>query len=401
MYIKISKDKKVKDFEGKKIILFGASSTGIKALEEFEKAGVRIVGFCDNSSNKWGTEFEEYRIYSPNEIKIMTYQDPDIYIMITSTYEKEISQQLSEMNIKNVYVAHMGVLHDTMEFKDFQNKILSLKDANNKMLEAIKNGGPFFVGRIGSTELETICNYIYFTKRIKNSGIPYTNNITNMLSEWCGFFPAEHNLMDKFCDLYLEKIKEADLLWCMWQSKYENKLYQDCCPNTELTLYDETGFPVNLDIPWTSALSGKKVLVIHPFEKSIINNYRIKDKLFSNKNFMPDFQLRTIRAVQTLADNKNVSYKNWFEALEAMKSQMKNIDFDVALIGAGAYGFPLGAYAKELGKQAFHIGGMLQLYFGIRGKYYDQFNYHNEYWTRPLEEEKPRGFKKVEAGRYW
>ena len=84
-----------------------------------------------------------------------------------------------------------------------------------------------------------------------------------------------------------------------------------------------------------------------------------------------------------------------------MKEQMQKIDFDIALIGAGAYGFPLGAYAKELGKKALHIGGMLQLYFGIRGKYYDQFNYHNEYWTRPLEEEKPQGFKKVEAGRYW
>ena len=80
---------------------------------------------------------------------------------------------------------------------------------------------------------------------------------------------------------------------------------------------------------------------------------------------------------------------------------MKEIDFDIALIGAGAYGFPLGAYAKQLGKQALHIGGALQLYFGIRGAYYDQFGYHNEFWTRPLEEEKPKGFKKVEAGRYW
>ena len=177
----------------------------------------------------------------------------------------------------------------------------------------------------------------------------------------------------------------------VWESRFENKLLNDCCPNMPLTLYDETGFPCYADKPWTSALEGKKVLVIHPFDESINSNYAIKDKLFENKNFLPDFELITMKAVQTLADNKDVPYENWFEALESMKKQMSDIDFDVALIGAGAYGFPLGAYAKEIGKQALHIGGMLQLYFGIRGKYYDQFNYHNEYWTRPLEDEKPNG----------
>lgn len=400
MYIKIE-NSKVEDFENKSIILFGASSTGVKALEEFQRVNAKVIGFCDNGEKKWGTLFEGYKVYSPSELKKMTDEDSSLSVMITSTYEEEISKQLKEMNIGNVYVVHMGVLHDTMEFEDFQNTILSIDEANKRMYDMIKSGNPFFVGRVGSTELETICNYKYFTKRIDNSGVPYTNNITNMLSDWCGFFPKSHDLMDKFCELYLEKIKEADLLWCMWKSKYENKLYQDCCPETELTLYDDTGFPIGLDIPWTYALEGKKVLVIHPFEESIIENYKIKDKLFSNEKFMPDFELKTIKAVQTLADNKDVPYKDWFEALESMKEKMRQTDFDVALIGAGAYGFPLGAYAKELGKQAFHIGGMLQLYFGIRGKYYDQFNYHNEYWTRPGESEKPKGFNKVEAGRYW
>lgn len=400
MYIKIE-NSKVEDFENKSIILFGASSTGVKALEEFQRVNAKIIGFCDNGEKKWGTLFEGYKVYSPSELKDMTDEDSSISVMITSTYEEEISKQLQEMNIGNVYVVHMGVLHDTMEFEDFQNTILSIDEANKRMYDMIKSGKPLFVGRVGSTELETICNYKYFTKRIDNSGVPYTNNITNMLSDWCGFFPKSHDLMDKFCELYLEKIKKADLLWCMWKSKYENKLYQDCCPETELTLYDDTGFPIGLDLPWTYALEGKKVLVIHPFEESIIENYKIKDKLFSNEKFMPDFELKTIKAVQTLADNKDVPYKDWFEALESMKEKMRQTDFDVALIGAGAYGFPLGAYAKELGKQAFHIGGMLQLYFGIRGKYYDQFNYHNEYWTRPGESEKPKGFNKVEAGRYW
>lgn len=400
MYIKIE-GADINNFKNKKIILFGASSTGIKALEEFKNIGAIINGFCDNDCKKHGKKFCGYIVYSPEEIKIMTNENPELFVMVTSTYDVEISKQLKEMGIKNVFIVKMGVLHAKIPIKEFSNTILSKSVANKKIMEFIYSGTPFFIGRIGSTELEIICNYIYFTKRINNTNIPYTKNIIDMLCDWCGFFPADNMLIDSFCEMYLKKIKEADLLWCMWQSEYENKLYKDYCPGTQLSLYDDTGFPLYEQNPWTNALKDKKVLVIHPFEKSIRINYKKKDKLFSNKNFMPDFELITLKAVQTLANNKKVPYNNWFEALDSMKEQMLHIDFDVALIGAGAYGFPLGAYAKELGKQALHIGGMLQLYFGIRGKYYDQFNYHNEYWTRPLDEERPEGFIKVEAGRYW
>ena len=69
MYIKINKGKKIEDFKGKKIILFGASSTGKKALEEFERVNADIIGFCDNGIDKWGSIFERYNVYSPTILK--------------------------------------------------------------------------------------------------------------------------------------------------------------------------------------------------------------------------------------------------------------------------------------------------------------------------------------------
>lgn len=400
MYIQIE-NARLEDFRHRKVILFGASSTGVKALEEFERIHANIIGFCDNGRNKWGASLEGRPIVSPEQLKQMTIENPDMAVMITSTYEREIESQLRQMQIGNVFIVHMGVLHDKIAPDEFRNTILQKQEANEYLAQQLTSETPFFIGRVGSTELETICNYCYFTDRIHQSGTPYTNNITNMLSDWCGFFPADHEKMDTFCELYLREIKKADLLWCMWHSRFEDKLYQDYCPDTKLTLYDDTGFPIDEKMPWTSALKGKKILVIHPFEDSIRHNYQKRELLFSNPKFLPEFELITLKAVQTLADNKDTDFATWFDALDYMKRQMEQIDFDIALIGAGAYGFPLGSYAKDLGKKALHIGGMLQLYFGIRGAYYDQFHYHNEHWTRPLEEEKPKGFKKVEAGRYW
>ena len=58
-----------------------------------------------------------------------------------------------------------------------------------------------------------------------------------------------------------------------------------------------------------------------------------------------------------------------------MKAQIDKEDFDICLIGAGAYGFPLAAYVKRKGKKAVHLGGALQLLFGIKGSRWEDPNH--------------------------
>ena len=60
-------------------------------------------------------------------------------------------------------------------------------------------------------------------------------------------------------------------------------------------------------------------------------------------------------------------FNTWFDALDYMKSEIDKYDYDVCLIGCGAYGFPLATHVKHNGKQAIHLGGTLQLLFGIKG----------------------------------
>ena len=101
------------------------------------------------------------------------------------------------------------------------------------------------------------------------------------------------------------------------------------------------------------------------------------------------FEHKTIKAVQHIA-GKTTKFKEWFEALDYMKSVISNIDLDIFWIGAGAHGFPLADYVKRLGKKALAMGGSLQLLFGIKGKkwenpnFYSVFNYSrlmNKYWV--------------------
>jgi len=91
-----------------------------------------------------------------------------------------------------------------------------------------------------------------------------------------------------------------------------------------------------------------------------------------------------------------------------MCQDISKLDFEVAVIGAGAYGMFLGAFCKRMGKQALHLGGASQLLFGIKGErwehqYPPEFSARlfNEHWVRPSEAQKPQGVEKVENSCYW
>ena len=170
------------------------------------------------------------------------------------------------------------------------------------------------------------------------------------------------------------------------------------------------------DIPWTRVLEGKKVLVVHPFAQLIEKQYRDKrTKLFSNDKILPSFNLQTIQAIQSLGGESN-DFNDWFEALRWMENEIDKKDFDICLIGCGAYGFPLAAHVKRVGKKAIHLGGVLQLLFGIKGKRWERKEYGvkewgipygfystmmNQYWVYPNENVRPQNANKVEGGCYW
>ena len=392
MYIQIE-NSRLSDFEGKRLILFGAGSCGIHAIEEFKEAGAEIVAFCDNNHLLQGKELCGYPIITPESI--LKYHVDGV--MITSTYANEIKPQLNKMGITNNYIVKMGAANDKMDKKKFHNKLLEADKGNQVIYEGLMGEKPFCISRVGSVELETLCDYCGYV----DTGVyKYQPNQKYMMNINAGFFPSTDEMLDRFSRLYLNNLKIMDYIWCMWFCRFEDQIYRDIVPNTPIISYDETYLPLDEKKPWLSALEGKKILVIHPFDKSINQNYKIRGKLFTNPEFLPDFKLLTLRAVQSIAGNKT-EFTDWFMALEYMKNQMDKIDYDIALIGAGAYGLPLAAYAKEQGKKAVHIGGALQLLFGIKGKAWNKLGIYNEYWTSPLESEKPNNYTQVEAGRYW
>ena len=73
-----------------------------------------------------------------------------------------------------------------------------------------------------------------------------------------------------------------------------------------------------------------------------------------------------MKAVQTILGLKS-EFPSWFDALEHMYQRAMSIDFDIAIIGCGAYAFPLACKLKKSGRSAITTCGPTQVLFGIKG----------------------------------
>ena len=224
------------------------------------------------------------------------------------------------------------------------------------------------------------------------------------MSNNAGFFPVDDASLDVFSKLFLDKLKLVDVMG-VWLNKGEDAVCNQYCKDADLV---ELGClePFAFNNPWSAVLAGKKVLVVHPFVESIRKQYAKRRVLFTSPDVLPDFELKTLKAVQSIAGTR-VDFATWFDAYHSMCNEMAKVDFDICLIGAGAYGLPLAAFAKRLGKQAIHLGGVTQILFGIKGKRWEELyadsiaKLFNEHWVRPMASEMPINKDGVENGCYW
>ncbi len=276
-------------------------------------------------------------------------------------------------------------------------KIYGPEQGNDLLRKAIQEGTPFLATRFGAVESRCVSKWLKKER--------YTDYNYQSIKEAAGVFPNTDEMINKFCAEYTDAAKQADYL-AVWGVCDEAKIRNKYCHSASLIRLTSLE-PFLWSNPWSELLAGKKVLVVHPFTETIrMQLTEHRKHLFRDSRVLPTFKsISYVKAVQSNGGGYCEQYQSWFDALNAMKTEIAAADFDIAIIGAGAYGLPLGAYCKELGKQAIHMAGATQLLFGIRGKRWDsreQYQkFYNEYWVRPSEAETPVGKEKIEGGTYW
>jgi hypothetical protein len=284
--------------------------------------------------------------------------------------------------------------------------------ASDLISQVLLSNKPAMIARLGSTEMQCMTNYLGVKNPDKYKSIKgYITNQTPpwwwnqsaimQIQKWSGFFPARVDKVEQFCELMIKDLPNVDILgsWLKEESFFSPEL-----SNAKKVMLEDLE-PFFTPNPWTIALENKKVLVLHPFAATIKRQFERREKLFDN-GLLPPFELEVIQAVQSIAGQKT-EFEDWFAALDSMKDQISKKDFDVCILGCGAYGFPLASFVKGIGKQSIHLGGATQLLFGIKGARWEQYivypysNLFNEFWVRPDVAETPKNSQIVEGSCYW
>lgn len=284
-------------------------------------------------------------------------------------------------------------------------RLQTIKQTNRILYQAVMDDKPFMAARFGNTEIWVVVCIL--KKQVCGYSEENRKNFDKWFQRLCtgaGFFPKDEKLAEQFTEVMLDACSETDLL-AMWHRRMEDYIIRHYIPGCKITYLRWLEPWYCSAEPWTRALKGKKVLVIHPFERSIQAQYAKREKLFPGTDILPDFQLRTLKAVQTSAGETDNRFQNWFEALDYMYEEAMKIDFEIAIIGCGAYGMPLAARLKRAGKKAIHLGGVTQALFGIKGKRWVESKVDrvpfNSAWIYPEKEETPKSASIVEGGCYW
>lgn len=133
--------------------------------------------------------------------------------------------------------------------------------------------------------------------------------------------------------------------------------------------------------------NNKKILIVSPFADTIeyqtqpdrinkiLNNYEFPNCKFLN--YKTPITYNDYNGAKTnYFTNNTKDFNNWIELSNKMVDDISKLDFDIAFISAGGYTMHLGNEIKKMGKKAIYIGGLLNVFFNIYGKRYD-----NGYYT--------------------
>ena len=170
------------------------------------------------------------------------------------------------MDNDNLLVQKAADLYRGLRFKMKYRgvPILSAGAGNDLARDLLESGQPFLFGRCGATEMRTAADYLH------NGGRPFADRTRADIRNLSGVFPTDDAALERFCKLYIRTAQSAELL-ALWNVGAEREVIRGCDATrfTELRALE----PYYHARPWSAALAGKRVLVVHPFRKTILSQY--------------------------------------------------------------------------------------------------------------------------------
>lgn len=278
----------------------------------------------------------------------------------------------------------------------YNKKWKTICEANDYIRNLIESGNPFFAARLGNTEAAICMEYLKET---------YSEKWIRWMYSTSGFYSLDGKNtkdLDEYASITIKAIKNCDVHLCRFENEISliNEFANENSINVDwYDLYTELS-----SASWLGALKGKKILIISNLEKTVQLQMKNKSRLFLDPKTIPDMELLFYTPPQTQCGNHSIK-ENWFKIFNSVVEDISKLDFDIAIIAAGAYGYPLAFEIKnKIKKQAIELCSGIYPLFGVKIKAQTIIKrvskYYNDYWIFPVEET-PDYYMKIENGAYW
>lgn len=303
-------------------------------------------------------------------------------------------------------------------FSSLQGRMYDFSDNEklyNYILRKIEKNENFIIPRISSVEN----NYAVYGRMYKQNELSFDEfnsyylNTKHIMKNNAGIKLSNMKSIVKYSDAYLSAFDNCEVYgdWephgayyqCIQQS--HDWMSSNYKMKTPAWSYNFDVFHFIFSKPWTTALKGKRVLLITPFEESISSKLSKRENIYGIDLF-PECSFSFLKPPQTHAGNDSrefdIELEEFFKKLEKIKD-----DFDIGIVSAGGYGNLILSKIYDIGKSGIYGGGTLQMFFGVLGQRWlverpDVLKlFMNSDWSRPRTDEKPKDCKNIENGCYW
>lgn len=290
----------------------------------------------------------------------------------------------------------------------------TLAESNDAMLSVISREEPFLVCRM--SHAVTMMSIFYDMRGQIHPQLARTSSTHD------GIYARNREDLELYARFYMKAIENMSLFACFSTLYTDTQNYaiekyavahDRILHNRVLEpFYQIAEDPAAAGRVWTWALRGKRVLIVSPFVDTFRQQREAGFRFFGKERaeedvWAPDQEFVYYKAYNCLYNNH--PHGSWFETFQAMCRDIRELDFDVALLSCGGYGLPLCNFIYEkLGKSAVYMGGSLQLLFGVYGNRWANHGVVGPLikapgsgWVRPSDAERPANYQRVEGGCYW
>lgn len=278
--------------------------------------------------------------------------------------------------------------------------LLSADRVGEQISAAIGSKTAYLSGKVGANE-QVLLQWAMGLRvrgRFHSRSIAFSQ--TRKMLSGAGLKPRSKESYFQFVPKLTKSIQDADILG-IWKYAGERDIYRKVGTNAQLCDFFDLD-PWFMDKPWSSQLEGKTVYVVSPFLNTFREQMPKARMIWGGRPVLPELNLTGYKFPFLMSED---SAGDWRDVLWEVIEDIDRAQPDVVLTGCGALGFPIACHAKRRGKVGIHMGGMLQLLFGVKGKRYEQAARYkpllNEAWVPPPSSERPSDYRNVEDGCYW